>query len=192
MTVESARGLAKDMLSDERFHHTECVAASAVKLARSHAEDIQKAGVAGYLHDIAKEFDKSDLLQMIERSDIIDVDEIRHCAPVWHAYGGGIYAKETLGVDDDISGAVMCHTTGRAGMTKLEKIIFLADYISEDRDFGDMDDIRILAYEKLDLAVLMVIERQITHLVKHERYIDINMIRAYNDFLLTVAPTGEK
>ncbi len=191
MTVKEARNIAKDNLSEERFFHTECVAKEARKLADRYREDPERAEIAGYLHDIAKEFPKERLLQMIERSDIIDVDEIEHCFPVWHAYGGGIYAKETLGLDDEIADAISHHTAGCAGMTLLEKIVFLADYISDDRDFKDMDEIRKLAYESLDEAIMDVLSRQVGHLMKYRKYVDINTIRTYNDLLLKTKKTGE-
>ena len=182
--IKMARKTACEMLSMRRFYHTECVAKEAKLLAECYGENACMAETAGYLHDIAKEMASDDLLQMAERSDIIDVDEIRNCAPVWHAYAGGVYAREILGGGDEIVSAISSHTTGAADMSSLQKIIFLADYISDDRDFDDIDEIRDLAYKSLDEAVISVIERQLAHLINRRKYVDVNMIRAYNDLVL--------
>ena len=182
--LQKARQAAGEILSKERFFHTECVAREAKALAECYGEDVCAAEAAGYLHDIAKEMSRGDLLQMLGRSAIIDVDEIRNCPPVWHAYAGGVYAREMLSARDDIVSAISSHTTGSADMSNLQKIIFLADYISEDRDFDFLDDIRALAYKSLDEAVVSVIERQILFLMNRRSYVDINMIRAYNDLVL--------
>ena len=182
-TVGEARSTACGTLSDERFYHTECVVTAARELAVRFGEDTDRAMIAAYLHDIAKEMPSNDLLQMIECSDIIDVDEIRQCRPVWHAYAGGIYATQQLGVDSGIGDAISYHTTARAGMSNLEKIVFLADCISRDRDFNGIDELRKCAQQSLDEAMILAIQNQTVHLVRKRRHLDLNMIRAFNDLI---------
>ena len=191
MNSEEARKLAETTLSKERFYHTECVARAAEALAKRHGADPEAAKLAGYLHDIAKERDKDDLLQMIEGSDIIDFDEIRQCPQVWHAYAGGVWAREELSVSDDIAGAIAHHTTAAASMTKLEMIVFIADFISEDRGYDETYDMRELAFESLESAVLGIVERQVRHIMNSRRYMDINIIRAYNDLIGRLRDTGD-
>lgn len=175
-----ARGLAKDMLSEARFYHTECVAKAAETLAQRYGEDVEHAKIAAYLHDILKEYSRADLLQRLQASAIIDVAEISKSPAIWHAFAGGLYVKDELGLDDEIADAVMHHTTGRVGMTKLEQIIFVADYISEDRDFRGVPEVRALAETSLDEACIAALRNSIVHLSKNLKHVDVNSVRAFN------------
>ena len=91
----------------------------------------------------------------------------RHLA---HLYGS-VLAKTAFGIDDEeIRGAIYYHTTGRVGMTLLEKIVFLADYIEPNRDFPGVEDLRLLAEKDLDEAVLAAYDSTISHLIDQEAY----------------------
>lgn len=186
MTVEEAKEEARKTLSDERYEHTQCVADMAKKLAKRFGENEEKALVAAYLHDIAKEFEKADLLQMIEHSDIIELEILKKCPSVWHGYAGAIYAKETLLVDSEIADAIRYHTTGKARMTLLEKIVFLADCVSEERDYSYLKEARNILFAKepkdstLDEAILFILEHQIERLTEEGKQIHPDSTRAYN------------
>ena len=192
-----AKDIAEKTLSAQRYHHTECVAAAAKQLAKHFGENEQKAEIAGYLHDIVKEFPKGDLLQMIGRSDIIELDTIIDIPSVWHGYAGGIYVKETFGLDDEIADAVSYHTTARKGMSKLEKIVYIADCISTDRTYEDNEEIWELVFSGegtealLDRVSLTLIERQLSRLIANRRPIDINSIKAYNELSRKIKALGE-
>ncbi len=183
MTSEEARNLARQNQSDERFHHTECVARTAVELARRFGANEERAEIAALLHDLLKEREKTDLLQIIEGSAIIDTDTVRDCPKVYHAFAGGIYARETLGLDEEVSNAILFHTTGRYGMSLLEKVVFMADYISEDRDFSGAAEVRELAKTSLDEACLHAARNLISHLVKNYRFVNRYSLDAYNYFV---------
>lgn len=183
MTPEEAKTLAKARLSKERFYHTACVAKAAEQLAGRHGVDVQKALVAAWLHDILKEADPRDLLQRIKGSDIMNASQIMRIPSVWHAYAGGLYVGRELGLEDDIANAVMMHTTGRAGMTALEKVILLADYTSADRTFKGVDEVRELANISLDKACAAAIRNGIIHVCKAGKPIDIHSVYAYNDLI---------
>ncbi|MCL1887928.1 MAG: HD domain-containing protein, partial [Kiritimatiellaeota bacterium] len=94
-------------------------------MAERYGVDVERAKIAGYLHDILKEHDKEDLLQRLKASDIIEFARIEQSPAIWHAYAGGLYVRDELGLDDDIANAVMYHTAGRKGMSALEKVIFI-------------------------------------------------------------------
>ncbi len=181
MTSEEARKLARASQSDERFYHTECVARAAQALAVRYGGDIERAGVAALLHDILKEREKADLLQMLRGSDIIDYTEVEPCPALYHSFAGGIYVHDALGLDMEIADAVRYHTAGRVGMTLLDKIVFLADYISDDRDFRGVDEVRAMAQQSLDEAVLTALRNGLIHLFKKYRYVYPPAVRAYND-----------
>lgn len=180
---QGAQQLAKQMLSAERYHHTSGVVDAADMLARRFGADAGRARLAAWLHDILKEQDRADLLQWLQRSDIMNLTQIKQVPPLWHAYAGGLFAKKELGLDDDIANAITYHTAGRVGMSLLEKIIFLADYISADRDFPGVGPVREQAEISLDGACLMALRNSIVHLCKMGRIIDVNSILAFNDLI---------
>lgn len=181
--LESARQLAEQTLSPRRYHHTACVVKAADELARRYGADPLRAQLAAWMHDILKERDAADLLQRLQGSDIIDFTHIADLPSLWHAYAGGLYAKQELGLDDEIANAVMYHTAGRAGMSTLEKVVFLADYISEDRDFRGADEVRRIAETSLDDACLTALRNGIVHICKMGKSLDVNSVYAFNDFV---------
>ena len=183
MTSNEARSFARENQSDERFNHTEGVARAAAMLAELYGEDVERAKRAAFLHDALKEWDKGDLLQMIRRSDIIDSKTVEDCPKIYHAFAGGVYAKETLGLDDETANAIMYHTTGRYGMSRLEKIVMLADYISEERDFKGVDEVRAAAKSSLDEACLMASRNLVIHLLIMYKKVNKYSIDAYNYFV---------
>ena len=103
--------------------------------------------------------------------------------PVLHAFAGGLYVKRELKLSDEISDAVMYHTTGRAGMSLMEKIVFLADLISEERDFDGVEKLRDLAEKDLDAACLEALGINIRHIVDKGFFIIGYTIDAYNWFV---------
>lgn len=183
MNVADAQRLAKETLSPERYTHTEYVVAAAKELAQRYGADLERAQLAAWLHDILKENHQDDLLQRIQGSDIINVTHAHEIPPLWHAYAGGLYVLEELGLDEEIANAVMYHTSGRAGMSLLEKVVFMADYVSADREFSGVAEVRKRAETSLDDACLMALRNGIVHICKMGRLIDINSIYAFNDFV---------
>ncbi len=183
MTPQQARELAKTSLSEARFYHTECVAKAAEELAERYHVDVDNALIAAYLHDILKEHDRADLLQRMQGSAIILSTQMIDSPAIWHAYAGGCYVKEELGLSDDIANAVMYHTAGRADMSLLEKIIFVADFISEDRAFSGVSEVRALAQASLDEACIVALHNSIIHICKQYKPIDPHTVEAFNALL---------
>ncbi len=183
MTRDEARILARERLGDRRYKHTLGVEKACIDLAERYGADIETAGLTGLLHDICKELPTEDLLQWVDGSGIILGDNAMKYRPVLHAFAGGLYVKRELGLTDEISDAVMYHTTGRAGMSLMEKIVFLGDLISEERDFVGVDKLRALAQESLDRACLAALGINIKHIVDKGFYIIGYTIDAYNWFI---------
>ena len=144
----------KEMLSEKRFAHSVAVASQAVKLAEIYGEDPNKALIAGLVHDACKELSKQEQLKMINKFGII-LDDIEKTEPnIWHGYAASGFITEKWGIlDKDICSAVKYHTCGRGNMTVLEKIIFVADLTSLDRDYPDSTPIRETSYKSLDRAI---------------------------------------
>ena len=129
MTQEEYREIIKARMSEKRYIHSLNVEKEAVRLAEKYGADVKKAAVAGILHDITKETSFDEQLKIIENSGII-LNDIQKSAPkLWHSISGAAYVKDVLGIcDEDIFNAIRYHTTARADMSLLEKVIFIADF----------------------------------------------------------------
>ena len=148
-------------LDDYRFTHSVNVAKTCRELAKMYGCDEEKAYFAGLLHDVFKNEPKEKMLAFFEQNGIV-LSECERSAPkLWHAIGGSVYLQKTYGFDEEFIRAVRYHTTGRANMTLLEKIIYLADYIEPTRDFPDVDVLRKACYEDLDKGLLLGLEMSI-------------------------------
>lgn len=162
----------KKELSEKRYNHSLNVAKKARELAKMYGADENKAYIAGLLHDVMKEADGEKQLKLLSQSDIILSREQMSAPPLWHAYASAVYMRDVLGVEDEeIFDAVFYHTTGKADMPKLTKIIYLADMISEDRCYKEVPILRDLAEKDLDVAVMTALEMSVEFLKEKNAYI---------------------
>jgi len=174
--------LLRTMLTPYRFGHSLNVAESAVTLAERFGGDTDRAYTAGLLHDIVKDLPKKEQLQILTESGImLSRGDLRN-EKVWHAAAGAEYIRAELGIDDaEILNAVRYHTTGRAGMSLLEKIIYVADYISADRTYGGVEKMRRLAESSLERAMLFGQEFTIVMLIQEGRAVCLDSVECYNE-----------
>ena len=185
MTYNDYVNIIKPMMGERRFKHSVNVSIEAMRLAEKYGADVDKAAVAGILHDITKEVDFQKQLQIIESGDIILSDVEKSTNKLWHAISGSVYIQTELGITDtDIINAVRYHTTARAGMSKLEKVIFLADFTSAERDYPDVDVIRKKADISLEEGMLYGIEFTLKSLLNRNGILSIDAVDAYNEILL--------
>ena len=177
----------RPMLSEKRFIHSLNVARESVKLAKKFGANEEKAEVAGLLHDILKDTPADKQLKIISDFGIMMTDVELTAKRFWHAVAGAVYIRTALHIEDDeIFDAVRYHTTGRKDMTLLDKVIFIADFISEDRDYPGVEEMRTFAYESLDKAIAEGIAFTIGDLAKRRDPIVPETIDAYNDAVLAV------
>lgn len=168
-------------LSERRLHHSRCVADMAKKLAQQYGADPEKAFCAGMLHDIFKEQPKEEQLKRMDEFGIILTDEERSAPKLWHAVLGAEYLqRQGIVSDEEILLAIRYHTTARADMSMLEKVLFVADFISDDRDFEGVDALRKAAQESLERAVLLGCAMTVQDLAEHHLTIHPDTISAYN------------
>lgn len=159
------RALIRPRMDDDRYRHSLCVEQRAVELARRYGADEKQAAAAGILHDICKQMDKETLLQiMADCATIKDIDFVNQ-PQLLHSYAGAEYLRRELGfTDEDLLNAVRYHTTGRAGMSLLEQIIYLADLTSAERDYPDAEELRQLTDQSLEAgmryALAYIVEKQ--------------------------------
>ncbi len=180
MTITQADSLARERLSDRRYYHTQCVAKAARELAPRFGADPDRAELAGFLHDIFKEESDEVLLKTLGTSDIIGDKDLARKHALWHAFAAAEYASRTLGMDQDICDAIRYHTSGREGMTPLDRTLFLADYISEDRKYDDCVRVRKTAQIDVYEALLEGLRYTIEELLERNAVIDPRTLDAYN------------
>lgn len=173
--------LLNKMLDEKRIHHSRCVSESAARLAEKYGADAEKARIAGLLHDIMKNASASEHLEYAP--DMTEIERANH--KVRHQFSGeGFLRKNGIIADEEILGAVRWHTTGKADMTKLEKIVYVADFISADRDYPDVDVVRRLADISLEHAMLYTSRYTIGKLASADMVIHPATLDCYNDMLL--------
>lgn len=187
MTFEQYEQEVKRHLTQGRFYHSQCVAAEAEKLARRYGADPEKARLCGILHDVMKDTPPQEQLKILEKSGIILTVAQRRNRKLWHALSGAAYLRQELGIaDQEILGAVECHTSGKGGMSLLDKVLFVADYISADRDYPGVEELRVTAYRSLEEAMVEGIRFTVDELMGQELPVAAESIEAYNDAIITL------
>ena len=164
----------KRTLDEARYEHTVGVAYTACALAMRHGVDIDKAYIAGMLHDCAKCLSHEERLRICEENDLSVSEVERENPSLLHAKVGAHIARAKYGINDvDILNAITYHTTGRPGMGILEQIIYLADFIEPNRrPLRRMDEIRHLAFWDLDEAILITTENILEYLEATGKIVD--------------------
>jgi len=158
------RSRAHSMLCEERIPHVDGCEKEALRLAKRWSVDPDEAREAAILHDITKRLTTYDHLRILEDRGI-KVAELGHSEEkLLHSKTGALLAKDVFGVSEAVADAIMWHTTGRACMSTLEKVIYLADYIEPTRDFPGVDELRRLAYRNMDKALKMGLEMTVEDL----------------------------
>ena len=168
-------------LDFKRYEHTCGVAYTSAALAMRWDADVNKAYLAGLLHDCAKGMSDDDRLDICKKKGIY-VSEVEHDNPsLLHAKIGAYLAKTVYEIgDEDILSAITYHTTGRAEMTLLEKIVFSADYLEPNRNHDpELPMIRRMAFTDLDEAILKIYENTMRHLKNSTKVLDPTTEEAY-------------
>lgn len=182
ISLKDARELAQRTLSKKRFQHTLNVEKMAVKLAEKNGVDPQKAALAALLHDIAKEMPSESLLQILKGNDIISNYAASRASVIWHGGAAAVLAQRDYGVDDaEILSAIANHTAGKPGMTKLDKIIYMADMVSEERSYPQVAFLRQKVMENLDDGYFCGLGMSIEWLLQCNRPVDEQSLLAYKD-----------
>ena len=183
--IEQYKQIIRPLLDDKRYYHSECVARAARELAVKYGANAEKAEIAGILHDIMKDTPPQKQLAMMEQYGITLTPVERNAPKLWHAMLGAAYLKNEVKIDDaEILNAVRYHTTGRANMTLMDKVIFIADFISADRDYPGVEDLRKAARVSLEEAMIAGFSYTIADLARSRRPIHPDTIDAYNEATL--------
>lgn len=183
--LEKAYDFIKGNLKEKRFIHTLGVVSVAKKLASLNGVSEEKAEIAALSHDIAKNMSEEDMKKIISDNNIVLSDDEKSTKELWHSILAPVVAKDKLLLDDEeILSAIRWHTTGKENMSKLDKIIYIADMIEPSRVFPGVDEIREKTLEDLDKGVLLGLNHSIEYLLNKGVPIDINTVKARNYMLL--------
>lgn len=173
----------EEQLTPSRLAHTKGVVQTAVTLAKQFGADPEKAEQAAILHDYSKGWSMDTLREWIVSRQIGE-DLLQQEPAMWHAFVGAEAVREQLGVDDDdVLNAIRYHTTGRPNMSLVEKVVCLADYIEPGRDFPGVVDVRELAKQNLNRALLQSLNNTLLYLLRTNRSIDPLTVQTRNDLL---------
>jgi len=173
--------LLKQYISDEkRIKHSIATEKVAIKLAKIHGEDKEKTATAALLHDIGKNLSKAEQQSFIKNYDMSLTKMEKLSVEILHGHFGALILMENGFNDDDMINAVRNHTIGRKNMSKLEKIIYLADMIEPSRSFKGITKLRKLAKKDLDKAMLFSLKLTINSVIDRERLIHPNSVELYN------------
>ena len=193
LDLDRAKQWLSQQLSAERFAHSIGAQEKAVELAEKFnlpLEDRERAAIAGLLHDSAKLMRPPDLLEYCERHDLPIDDTDRNTIQTLHPFVGAELVRETFNLEDpEILNAIRYHTTGRAGMSRVEKLVYIADKI-EGNTRNPLYIQKMTApldFRKpwsLDLTMLVILDSTIQFLMEHHNLIHPRTIEARNDFVL--------
>lgn len=175
-------------LHAKRYEHTLSVAYTAASLAMVHNVDTDSAMTAGLLHDCAKCLPTDKLISLCRKNDLpVSEVELQNPAALLHAKAGSFLARKKYGVtDDDILNAIKYHTTGRPEMSKLEKILYIADYIEPGRKHAaNLLQIRKMAYQNLDQTLFKILEDTLSYLLTTGGEIDSMTQETYDYYKRT-------
>lgn len=192
--VSRAREYMREHMKASRRKHTESVVRTCGELARRFGGDAEKAETAAWFHDLVRNLTDEQLNGLI---DELGLD------PVWknrrnlsHGRIAAALMRRDYGIEDeDILNAVRYHTTGRDGMSLLEKIVFLADYIEPGRTHPAVVETRRLAEKDLDAACLYALEQTIAYVTVRGEALDPDTVRARDDLAgkrKSIPVTGER
>lgn len=178
------RAFLKARLSKKRYTHSLNVAHEAQRLAELYGEDPEKAYFAGLMHDVCKELPAEEQEELVRASSFVVSKEELVTKPVWHGIAGAYFLQVRMGVTDpDVLNAVRYHTVGRAGMTRLEEIVYLADLISEDRTYDGVEQMRQLCLTSINAAMLAGIRFSMETTLKKGGYLPPVTVEAYNQYI---------
>ena len=182
MTMKDYETLIASRMRQPRFKHSKNVAKEAVRLAKKYGADVSRAELAGILHDATKETPEDEPMRYIDKAGIILTPLECSTHKLWHAISGAAFVQVELGItDEDILNSIRYHTTGREGMSLLEKVIFIADFTSAERDYDGVDRMRKAADKSLEYAMLEGLSFTIADLSQRKLAIAPDTFSAYNE-----------
>lgn len=173
----------KDALTDSRYQHVLRVEQTAMDLAEKNNVDIERASIAGLVHDYAKQRPDKDFIKAIHEYQLNPI-LLNYGNSIWHGVVGWLFVKNELQINDiEVLNAVRYHTVGHQYMTPLEQIVYMADYIEPGRDFPGVDDARKITFSNLQKGVAYQTKQTLSYLVAHNKPVFPQTIITYNSWV---------
>lgn len=178
LAIPELRACSYSMVKEKRVKHIRGTEEEAVRLAKRWGADETMARRAGILHDCTKYLELEEQLELCRKYGV-ELDELEQVAvKLLHSKTGACIARDVFGEPDEVFWAIFWHTTAKADMTTLEKILYVADYMEPNRDFDGVERLRELAYRDLDKALLLGVETTIQEMKDRELPVHKNTIQA--------------
>lgn len=169
-------------LKKKRFKHSLGVCAEAVRMAELFGADPKKAYIAGLLHDCAKCLDRDEEKEVCRKYSFEPDEMTKICHPVLHAPLGAVVARYEYDVkDEEILDAIRYHTTARANMTLMDKILYVADMTEPNREYDGVDDLRKLSKKDIDAAYKEAVYQTLMFNLKKGSIIHPDTLNAWNE-----------
>ena len=167
-------------MDEKRFKHCIGVSQTSRKLAKLNNYDPDKAALAGFIHDYAKQVAPERFIKVIKEQNF-DPDLLNYNRAIWHGIVGAYFIEKELKITDpEILTAIRRHTTADVEMTTLDKIVFVADFIEPGRDFSGVEEARKIAYANLDDGVGFELAHTLDFLITNRKKIYPKTFAAYN------------
>ena len=185
LNYDQIEGKLRGILSQHRFLHSLGVVKCASDLAKRYNYDIEKTKLAAISHDCAKEMKMKELIA-IAKEENLELDEVILAEPqLLHGPVGKFVAKRDFGIqDEEVLNAIHYHTTGRANMSTLEKIIYLADIIEESRSYDGIEEVRKRSKIDLNQGILLAIDNTVRFVLSMNALLHPQTIEARNSIIL--------
>ena len=178
LDIPELRACSYSMVKEKRVRHIRGTEEEAVRLAKRWGADETLARRAGILHDCTKYLELDEQLELCRKYGV-ELDEMERCmVKLLHSKTGACIARAIFGEPDEVFWAIFWHTTAKADMTTLEKILYVADYMEPNRDFEGVERLRELAYSDLDKALLLGVEMTIQEMKDRQLPVHNNTIQA--------------
>lgn len=182
MDIENVKLDLQERLTEARYEHTLRVTETSKKLAATFHESTEKAELAALFHDYSKYDPLEEMAATIKSNRTLPDLLLSYHHELWHGPVASIRMEENYAISDqEIKDAIFFHTTGRANMTKLDKIIFLADYIEPGRSFPGVEQVRDTAKTDLTKACYQAARNTVLFLMEKNRTVYPDSFQAYND-----------
>lgn len=179
--IQKLENYVRVRLTEKRYRHTLGVVDTAVELARRYGADEEKTYMAALFHDACKNLDSDEMNMLVEEYEIGDVYLDK--PQLAHSKLAAAILEDKFGVKDrEILDAVSFHTTGRADMSLIEKIVFVADAVEPNRTYPEAEELNRLAFQNIDLAGYRVADSSISRVKKQDMYLDQNTVLARDWF----------
>lgn len=176
--------MVKAQLTEHRYTHTIGVMETAITLAKKYGADEKKAELSAIFHDYAKFRPKEEMKKIIIEQGMPS-ELLQYNSELWHAPVGAFLVEKEAGISDkEILDAIRFHTSGRVRMTLLEKVIYLADYIEPGRHFPGVEEVRAMAQESLNTALIKSVQNTIMFLMKKGQPVFPATFHTYNDLVM--------